>query len=81
MKNNKNTLGWEIINYVSLALCIFGQMTVGYIYLVAQFAYLIANAVAVVRDFKIGLPKSNCVRDITFFTITLALIVLRFCGI
>ena len=77
----KNNAFWEVINYICLALCLFGQMTVGYIYLVAQFGYLIANGLAVVRDFKIGMPKSNCVKDICFFTITLALIILRFCGI
>lgn len=68
---------WELANYICLALCIFGQMAVGYIYMPAQIAYLIANGVAVVRDVKIKLPISNLVKDVCFFAITAGLIVIR----
>lgn len=68
---------WELANYICLALCIFGQMAVGYIYMIAQVAYLIANGVAVVRDVKIKMPVSNLVKDICFFAITVGLIAIR----
>lgn len=68
---------WEIIGYVTLALCIFGQISVGYVYLIAQFAYLIANFMGVVRDFALRLPMANKVRDIVFTAITIALIIIR----
>ena len=72
---NKNF--WEIVGYFGLALCVFGQITVGNLYLVAQIAYLIANVSAVIRDFAIGLPKANKVKDSCFTGITLALIIIK----
>lgn len=73
----KSKMFWEILGYVTLALCIFGQITVGTVYLLAQFAYLIANCVGVVRDFALKLPNANKVRDVVFAGITIALIVIR----
>ena len=73
----KKELAWEIINYVSLALCIFGQVTVGYLFMIAQIAYLIANVLGLVRDFVLKFPASNKVRDAVFTGITVALIVIR----
>ena len=73
----KNEIFWEIIGYVGLALCIFGQVAIGWFYLLAQFAYLIANVTGVIRDFALDLPQANKVRAFTFSAITLALIVIR----
>ena len=75
-KINSNVL-WEIVGYVTLALCIFGQIAVGYIYLVAQFAYLVANVASVTRDFKLELPMANKVKDVVFTAITVGLIVIK----
>ena len=72
-----NNTFWEIIGYTTLALCIFGQITVGYFYIIAQVAYLIANTLGVIRDFALDLPRANKVRDIVFTAITLALIALK----
>lgn len=75
----KNTkILWEVVGYVTLALCIFGQIAVGYIYLVAQGAYLIANIASVIRDFKLNLPTANKVKDIAFAAITVGLIIIYF---
>ena len=74
---NSNLL-WEIMGYVTLALCVFEQIVVGYFYLVAQFGYLSANVIGVARDFALDLPKPNKVKDIVFTAITVALIVIRF---
>lgn len=68
---------WEVIGYTTLALCVFGQITVGTWYLIAQFAYLISNILGVVRDFALHLPTANKVRDFVFTGITLALIITR----
>ena len=73
----KNNTFWEIVGYSTLALCIFGQIAVGYVYLVAQVAYLVANVLSVVRDFALDLPRANKVRDVVFTGITLALIVIK----
>lgn len=68
---------WEIVGYIGLALCVFGQIAIGWVYLVAQCAYLLANISGVARDFALKLPNANKVRDIVFTAITLALIVVR----
>lgn len=73
----ENNVFWEIVGYLTLALCIFGQIAVGYLYITAQLAYLLANALGVVRDFALKLPNANKVRDIVFTAITIALIVIR----
>lgn len=73
----KNNTFWEIVGYSTLALCIFGQIAVGYLYMVAQVAYLVANVFSVVRDFALNLPRANKVRDVVFTGITLALIVIK----
>lgn len=75
--SKKQQVTWEIVGYVGLALCIFGQVAVGWLYLLAQFAYLIANVSGVVRDFALDLPPANKVKDIVFSGITLALICIR----
>jgi len=73
--NNKNF--WEVIGYVSLALCIFGQIAVGYVYMIAQVAYLVANGATTVRSFVLDLPRADKVRNIVFLGITCGLIVIR----
>lgn len=73
----ENKIFWECIGYITLALCVFGQIAVGYWYMVAQLAYLISNIAAVVRDFALKLPPANKVRDIVFTAITIALIVIK----
>ena len=73
---NNNTF-WEIIGYTTLALCIFAQIAVGYVYLLAQSAYLLSNILGIIRDFALDLPRANKVRDIVFLGITIGLIVIK----
>ena len=73
----KKEIIWEIVGYIGLALCVFGQIAIGWVYLVAQCAYLLANISGVARDFALKLPNANKVKDIVFTAITLALIVIR----
>ena len=73
----KNEIFWEVIGYVSLALCIFGQITVGYAYMMAQIAYLVANTSTTIRSFVLDLPRADKVRNIVFLGITCGLIVIR----
>ena len=76
----KKTVFWEIIGYITLALCVFGQIAVGQMYLIAQTAYLIANVASVIRDFALKLPPANIVRDICFTGISIALIIIAICS-
>lgn len=70
----KSNSFWEWIGYIGLALCIFGQIAVGYLYIGAQVAYLVANTTAVIRDYALKLPRANIVRDWVFTIITAGLI-------
>ena len=67
----------EAIGYISLGLCIFGQIAVGYAYMIAQGAYLIANTWSTIRAFKLGQPRADKVRNVVFLSITIALILIR----
>lgn len=77
LTEKQKTIIWEVVGYIGLILCVFGQIAVGYLYITAQIAYLIANLSAVVRDFALDLPPANKVRDIVFTGITVALIIIR----
>jgi hypothetical protein len=63
--------------YVSLALCIIGNITVGWYFMLAQSVYLIANLTNVIRDFVLNYPIPDKVRDIVFLAITIGLIILK----
>ena len=71
---------WAVVGYLTLAICVGCQIIVGYVYLVAQFGYLTANVLGVARDFALGLPNANKVKDIVFTGITIGLIVIRIFG-
>lgn len=73
-KEINKDLVWELVGYATLIMCVFGQIAVGYWYLVAQIVYLVANVATVVRDFALDLPSANKVKDICFTGITVALI-------
>lgn len=73
-----NQIFWECIGYISLALCIFGQIAVGYMYLLAQLVYLGANCLSMVRSISIKLPKANIIKDVVFTAITSGLIAIYF---
>ena len=71
---------WENLAYLSLACCIFGNIAVGWFYLVAQGVYLIANTINFVRSIILDRPTADKVRDLTFLVITIALIIIRIFG-
>ena len=73
----KSTILWETIGYITLLLCVIGQITVGWYFILAQSLYLLANIIGVIRDIALKLPRANLVRDIVFTGITIALIIIR----
>ena len=68
---------WEQSAYISLMLCIIGNVAVGYLYLFAQTAYLIANAINLIRDVALNYSTADKVRDSAFLAITIGLIIVR----
>jgi len=77
MRNEKL---WENLGYLNLALCLFGQITIGWFFMTAQFAYLIADTIAVVRNFVLRRPLADKVRDIAFWVIAIGIIVIKLFG-
>ena len=66
-----------MIGYITLALCILGQVIVGKWYMFAQCLYLVSNIASTIRDFALKLPRANKVREVAFTAITAALIIVR----
>lgn len=71
---------WENTAYIALTLCVFANIAVGWFYLLAQFVYLTANGINVVRCFALGRPAADKVRDLAFLAITVGLIFIRLFG-
>ena len=67
---------WDNVGYIVMGLLLIGQVTVGWIFMIGQGAYLVGNILNVVRDFKLGRPKADKVKNICFTAITLGLIIL-----
>lgn len=68
---------WETVGYVALGLCILAQVTVGYLFILAQVLYTVANGMNIVRDYAMNLPTANKVRDIVFLAISIGLIIIK----
>ena len=66
---------WTNMGYLVMALLLVGQVTVGWLFMVGQGAYLVGNVLNVVRDFKLGRPASDKVKNVCFTAITCGLIV------
>lgn len=73
-KTNSRIKVWEQIQLVVLALTICGQCIVGGFFLLGQSLWLIANSIAVVRDFKLRRPYADKVKDATMTAITIGII-------
>ena len=63
--------------YVALALCVVGNITVGWYFMLAQVVYFVANAINVARDYVLDRPVADKVRDIVFLAITTGLIIIK----
>lgn len=69
---------WENLQYVSLALTIAGQVVIGPMWILGQTLWLIANVIAVARDFCLSRPMADKVKDVGLTALTLGLIVASF---
>ena len=67
---------WDNVGYAVMALLLIGQVTVGWLFMIGQSAYLIGNMLNVVRDFKLDRPRADKVKNICFTAITVGLIIL-----
>ena len=67
---------WDNVGYIVMALLLVGQVTVGWLFIIGQSAYLIGNVLNVVRDFKLNRPKADKIKNVCFTAITFGLIIL-----
>ena len=68
----------ENLQYAGLALTIAGQIVIGPMWILGQSLWLIANVIAVVRDFCLSRPMADKVKDVGLTALTLGLIVASF---
>ena len=71
----------ENLQYLTLALLIIGQSTVGSLFYLGQGAYLAANLISVFRCFSLGRPVSDKVKDVVCLAITIGLLAIKTLGI
>lgn len=69
-------ISWENMGFVVMALLLLGQITVGWIFMLGQGAYLAGNIINVIRDFKLHRANADKVKDVCFTVITIGLIIL-----
>lgn len=80
-KKTAKVIVWENLQLLALAGTVAGQALVGGLYLVAQGIWLACNVLSLVRDFVLKRPAADKIKDAALSGLTLALIVLRVCGI
>lgn len=73
-----STKAWNNIGYLVMALLLIGQITVGWLFMIGQGAYLVGNVLNVIRDFKLGRPAADKVKNVCFTAITIGLIAIYF---
>lgn len=79
----EKTLGqkiWENLQLLNLAMTIAGQVLIGGSYLIGQGIWLVANIIALSRDFALHRPIADKVKNACMTALTLALIVFYLMG-
>lgn len=78
---SKKKMVWENLQLLVFAGTVLGQVLVGGLYFVAQSIWLACNVLALVRDFVLGRPVADKVKNAGLCGLTLALIILRAIGL
>lgn len=73
-QTNATVKTWENIQFLVLILTIVGQVTVGASFIIGQSVWLIANTIALVRDFALKRPIADKTKNATLWAITCGLI-------
>ena len=81
VKQDRKTIIWENLQVLVLMLTIAGQALVGGVYLLAQVIWMAANVIAFTRNFVLGRPMADKIKDGAMCGLTAALIILRVAGI
>lgn len=65
---------WEKMMYLILGLTIAGQVVINLSALAGQTLWLLANILAVIRNWQLGRPAADMVKDVCMLAITAGLI-------
>lgn len=71
---------WENLQYLNLALTIAGQILIGGSYMLGQSVWLVANIIALARDFTLQRPTADKVRDAAMTALTAGLMIFYLLG-
>ena len=63
--------------YIAMFMTVLGQCVVGNIFYVGQGLFLIANVIYLIRDFKLGRPKADKIKNTLFTAITVGIILMQ----
>lgn len=69
---------FENLQYITLISLIVGQSIVGQNFYAGQIIYLIANLIAVIRNFVLGRPIPDKIKDCACLGVTISLILLEY---
>jgi hypothetical protein len=75
MKVDKDSKLWAGIGYMCIALTLFGQIIMGYSYIMGQASFMISNVLFLIRTFALDRPIADKVKDICFTAVTGSLII------
>lgn len=81
MEKNPKEQRWENIALLCFGLTVLGQGLVAGFYLIAQFVWLTANIISLVRNIVLQRPKADKMRDSGLIGLCVSLICLRLFGI
>lgn len=73
-KRQTRTFVWEQMQLIVLGLTIFGQCVVGAVFFAGQALWLVANTIALIRDFKLHRPPADKIKNACLLAITCGII-------
>lgn len=63
--------------YIAMFMTVLGQCVVGNIFYMGQGLFLTANVIYLIRDFKLGRPKADKIKNTLFTAITVGIILMQ----
>lgn len=80
-EQSAKTAIWENLQIIVLFGTILGQILVGGLYFIAQSVWLACNLLSLIRDFVLGRPLADKIKNAGLCGVTIGLIVLRMIGV
>lgn len=72
---------WENLQLLCLGLTVAGQILIGGSYIIGQGIWLVSNIICLARDFALGRPMADKIKNAVLTAITATLVINWFLGI